>query len=76
MFVVLIHYKQPITEVEKHLASHRAYLGECYKKDYFIASGPQNPRTGGVILSQLSDKNQLQEVIHQDPFHINGVSDF
>lgn len=76
MFVILITYKKPIEAVEQYLKAHRTFLDEGYKKNYFIASGPKKPRTGGVIISQLTDKNELEKILNQDPFHIYGIADY
>ncbi len=76
MFIITLTYKKPIETVDQHLAAHRAFLELGYQKDYFIASGPKNPRTGGIILSQLDNREQLLEIIQQDPFYINHVADF
>jgi uncharacterized protein YciI len=76
MFIVLLTYKKPLDVVELFVGSHRAYLDEAYKKDYLIASGPQVPRTGGVLLSQLKDRHQLQQVLDNDPFVLNDIVDY
>ncbi len=76
MFIVEINYKKPIEEIEKHLVAHRSFLEDGYQKNYFIASGPRNPRTGGIILSQLKDKAQLQSILAQDPFQLHDLADY
>lgn len=76
MFIIMLHYKKPIEMVDQYLAEHRTFLDEGYKKNYFIASGPRNPRTGGVILSQLTDRQKLKEFLDQDPFCLNGVAEY
>lgn len=76
MFVITLTYKKPIEIVDQHLAAHRAFLELGYQKDFFIASGPKIPRTGGIILSQLENQEQLLEIIKQDPFYINEIADF
>jgi uncharacterized protein YciI len=76
MFCIFITYKKPLTEIDTHLAAHRAFLDEGYKMNYFIVSGPQNPRTGGIILSQLQDKDTLLAIIKNDPFIIHNVADY
>jgi uncharacterized protein YciI len=76
MFVILVTYKKPIDVVETHVPAHRAFLDEGYKAGHFIVAGPRVPRTGGVILSQLKDREQLQKIIEQDPFYDLGVADF
>lgn len=76
MFLVMIHYKKPLETIEQYVVSHRAYLEEGYKKNYFIVSGPRNPRTGGIIISQLNNREKLEEIIQQDPFYLNKIADF
>ena len=76
MFLILLRYKQPLNVVDQHLVEHRQYLEAGYQKGYFIVSGPRNPRDGGVILSQLKDKQTITSVIHNDPFYLHGVADF
>lgn len=76
MFLILIHYKKPIEIIDQHLAEHRAYLDKGYKKNYFMISGPCNPRTGGVIISQLKERDQLEELLKQDPFRIHDLIDY
>lgn len=76
MFIVDINYKKPIEVVEQHLVAHREFLEEGYQKDYFIASGPKNPRTGGIIVSQLKDKAQLEAILKNDPFFKNDIAEY
>ena len=76
MFLIMLQYKKPIEVVDEYLVAHRTFLGECYEKDYFIASGPRSPRTGGVMLSQLKDREQLEALLKQDPFYINGIAEY
>ncbi|OFZ22968.1 MAG: hypothetical protein A3D92_24720 [Bacteroidetes bacterium RIFCSPHIGHO2_02_FULL_44_7] len=76
MFVILLDYIVSTKILEKHLSEHRAYLDEGYKKNIFIVSGPQNPRIGGVILSQLKDRQALDTVLQKDPFFIHQVATY
>jgi uncharacterized protein YciI len=76
MFLVLVNYKKPLDIIDKHLADHRAFLDEGYKQDFFIVSGPRNPRTGGIIISQLNDRAQLETILSRDPFQIHDVAEY
>lgn len=76
MFLINITYKKPLTEIDQYLAEHRAFLEEGYQKNYFIVSGPRNPRTGGVIISQLKDREELLKILQYDPFIIHDVADY
>jgi len=76
MFIVLLTYRKPLEVVDEYLSEHAIFLNECYQKNYFVVSGRKNPRTGGVIVSQLKDRNQLEDIIKQAPFYINQLADY
>jgi uncharacterized protein YciI len=76
MFIILVTYKKPIEIVEKHLAEHASFLDRGYANNYFIVSGRKNPRTGGVIISQLKDRAQLETIITEDPFYRLEIADY
>jgi uncharacterized protein YciI len=76
MFIISLSYKVPIEKVEKELNNHVQYLKEQYALGNFQASGRKVPRTGGVILSTLKDKKQLEEILTEDPFHKNDLADY
>lgn len=76
MFIVSLSYIQPIEEVERHLQAHIDWLTLHYEKKSFIASGRKVPRTGGIILSNLDSKEELEQILAQDPFSTNRVAEF
>jgi uncharacterized protein YciI len=76
MFVVILTYKKPLTDIDQHLAEHRAYLDNGYKKNFFVTSGPKNPRDGGIIISHLKDRGQLEDILKQDPFSLHDLADY
>lgn len=76
MFIVILTYKKPLEEVDRFLQAHREYLAEHYAAGDFIASGPQNPRIGGVILMKADNRAAVDTIISQDPFNINGIVDY
>ena len=76
MFVILLSYKKPLAEVERYLAAHREYLDRHYADGVFLCSGPQNPRTGGVILCRAADRAAVEALTSEDPFRIHGVAEF
>ncbi len=76
MFLIHVTYKKPLTMIDQHLAAHRAFLEDGYQKNVFIVSGPRYPRTGGIILSQLTDRAQLEKILAQDPFALHDLADY
>lgn len=76
MFIVHLTYTAPMDLVDHYLASHRAFLDTGYQQNYFFASGPKNPRTGGIILSQLKDRSVLEAFLKDDPFFVRGIATY
>ena len=76
MFIVSLTYKSDIEEVDKHLDAHVAYLKQEYANGNFIASGRKIPRTGGVILSCVKSREELESVLEKDPFNKAGIAEY
>lgn len=76
MFIISLSYKKEISEVEKLINLHIKFLDKYYAENKFIFSGRKNPRTGGVILVRNVDRNELTEIINQDPFFQNEIADY
>lgn len=76
MFIAILTYKKPLEEVDCFLQAHRDYLAEHYAAGDFIASGPQNPRIGGVIMMKTDNRADVDAIISQDPFNINEIADY
>lgn len=76
MFIAVLTYKKPLEEVDIFLPAHREYLAKHYAAGDFIASGPQIPRVGGVILMKADDRATVDSIVAQDPFSINGIADY
>lgn len=74
MFVLILTYKAPIEKVIELLEEHNAYLDKHYATGRFIASGPQVPRIGGVILCKADSRQEVEDIIKEDPF--NAVADY
>lgn len=76
MFILLVHYKKPLEEVEQYLAAHRAYLEKYYATGKFICSGRRNPRTGGCILCHGVTEAEVKEMIREDPFYSKEIANY
>ena len=76
MFVIVLTYKKPLEEIDQYLADHRAFLDNGYKDNLFVVSGPKNPRNGGIIISQLNDRDLLERILKQDSFNIHDAADY
>ena len=76
MFVILVKYKKPLEEVDKHRPEHMDFLEQACLSNFLLAAGPRNPRTGGVIVSTLTDRSQLEALIKKDPYYIHDLADY
>ena len=74
MYLIILTYQKDLSEVEKHLEAHRAYLDKHYASGHFVASGAQVPRKGGVILCKAGSKEEILNIIAQDPFHKHRIA--
>ena len=76
MFIVNVTYKKPLPEIDKHLNAHREFLDKFYKEGLFAMSGPQKPRTGGIILARTESLETLKQAITEDPFFKYEIADY
>ena len=74
LFLLLLTYVKPLDEVDRLLVPHRSYLDRHYTAGHFLISGRQEPRTGGVILAQAENREQIHLIIAEDPFLTEGRS--
>lgn len=69
LFVITLEYGADLSMIDHYLEEHRAFLDTCYEQEIFLISGPQVPRTGGVIIAKCADKNTLEALLKKDPFY-------
>ncbi|NEA53475.1 hypothetical protein G3I60_04710 [Streptomyces sp. SID13666] len=74
MFIVILNYTAPLDEIDRHLEAHNTWLEENFAAGHFIASGRQDPRTGGLILARANDREELGRILARDPFGRNKVA--
>jgi uncharacterized protein YciI len=68
MYVVLLTYMKPWSEVMRLAPAHRAYAATRYADGSYLMSGRKPDRSGGVILALARDRAALDEVLSGDPF--------
>lgn len=68
MFVVLLKYIKPLSEVDRYVAEHREFLARHYAAGHFLLSGRQAPRVGGVILARAGSRAEIEAILREDPF--------
>lgn len=75
-FVIEVTYTAPIEQIDERLAAHRAHLEKGYESGLLLASGPQKPRTGGVILARVTSREELDQFLAMDPFALANVATY
>lgn len=77
--LMLVRYRRPIAEIEAVTETHRAYLRTLQERGLLLASGPLDPRTGGVVLFRLQDEAPLADldaIRDNDPFFRAGLASY
>ncbi|MFH0754047.1 MAG: YciI family protein [Candidatus Omnitrophota bacterium] len=74
MFVILVKYTKPIADIDRLLSAHVRFLDEQYAAGIIVASGPRVPREGGVILAHGRSRGEIEEILRQDPFSVEGAA--
>lgn len=75
LFTVDIEYTVPFEQVEKVLEPHMDFVRRAYAEGRFLASGPKEPRTGGVVVMMAESTEAAQAYLAADPFATAQVAD-
>ncbi|KAB0465397.1 YciI family protein [Vibrio kanaloae] len=76
MFIVSLEYQVSLEEVDLFIPEHVEFLNKQYELGHFQLSGRKNPRTGGVILSTLSNREKLDMLLTEDPFYRENIAKY
>jgi uncharacterized protein YciI len=77
--IAIIRYRRPLEEVVEVTEQHRAYLKELKHEGILVASGPMDPRTGGILLLSVPDDDvagSLDRVRDGDPYVTFGLAQY
>lgn len=75
-FIIKMDYTVPIDVIDEHLHTHRSFLDEGYKKELLLASGPQNPREGGILIGKAGSLEEMKEFFTRDPFNQKNLATY
>ena len=77
--IALVRYRRPLEEVVEVTDQHRAYLKELKDAGTLLASGPMDPRSGGILLLNVPDDDvvaSLDKVRDGDPYVTFGLAQY
>jgi uncharacterized protein YciI len=76
MFVIELIYKADLTAIDARMRAHVVFLKKHYAAGHFLVSGRKIPRDGGIILAVGTSRQQIEDIVRQDPFVAQGLADF
>ena len=75
-FIVEITYKVSFDDLQSTMPVHRAYLDEGYAKGLLLMSGPQEPKTGGIVVAHANDEKEIKDYFAKDPYFIQNLAKY
>lgn len=76
MFLINMNF----TDIEKITPEltekHRDYLEQEYQSNKLMFGGRKVPRTGGIVISQHDNEQELKQVLNLDPFIKSGAVNY
>ena len=76
MFIIELIYKVDLAKIDARMAAHVAFLKKYYASGHFLVSGRKIPREGGIIVAVGKNRQEIETIIEEDPFHQHGLADF
>lgn len=76
MFIIELTYKVPAAEIDAAMTPHVKFLEKYYQRGIFLASGRKEPRDGGIILAKAGTKAEIETIVAEDPFNVNGLATY
>src|SRR5260221_6560553 len=68
MYAIVLRYKRPLSEVDKHVDAHRAWLRKNYADGTFLVSGRQRSGTGGFFFPPANEPGPACGGFGRGPF--------
>ncbi len=76
VWLLVINYTAPLERIDALLPAHVRFLDRYFASGHFLASGPQHPRLGGVIVAHAPDRDHLDQIVASDPFVQAGAATY
>lgn len=74
MYIIDIRYTVSLDDIDATLGDHQKWLDTQYSAGRFLASGRQEPRTGGIIIAVDQPRDEIEAVAATDPFAQRGLA--
>jgi uncharacterized protein YciI len=80
--IIMKHYIGEITYtaapemIAATVGEHRAFLQTGYDRGWLLLSGPQVPKTGGMIVCRAPSLEELHAFFANDPYQIKALAEY
>lgn len=75
-FMIEITYLIPAEQLGEITTKHRAFLKDGYERGWLLISGPQVPRTGGLVIGRAPSLEAIQGFFSNDPYQVEKVGTY
>jgi uncharacterized protein YciI len=75
-FIVEITYTASLEKVATITPKHREFLQKGYDQGLLLMSGPQNPKTGGIVVCRAASLADIQDFFRNDPYGQGKVAEY
>lgn len=75
-FIILIHYIESVDRINEIRPRHREFLEKGYSKRIVLFSGPQVPRTGGLIVARGKSADEVKQFFSDDPYQKEKAAEY
>ncbi|MRW94717.1 hypothetical protein GJ699_32615 [Duganella sp. FT80W] len=73
MHIVFLQFTERKSEAGKFMQGHKDWIQRGFDAGCFLLTGSLQPQTGGVILADRISREELNQLIKQDPFVEQGI---
>jgi uncharacterized protein YciI len=73
MHIVFLRFTERKSDAGKFMQGHKDWIQRWFDAGCFLLTGSLNPQTGGVILVDRISREELDQLVMQDPFVEQGI---
>lgn len=73
LFVVVLQYVDDTELVDRVRPVHREFVTKLVEAGTVRQAGPWVDRSGGMLVYDVADQDELNRWIAEDPYSVNGV---
>ncbi|RXE87111.1 hypothetical protein [Pseudoalteromonas sp. A757] len=73
MFIIQLKFSDNKSQAKDFMEGHKEWLQAGFDKGIFLLSGSLQPNAGGGIVAVNVSKEEIEEIVAEDPFVIENV---